>query len=372
MNLDFKESANTIISILRVQKHIAIFIKGSPDPDAIASSYFLYCLCNALHVQATMFAFMPASLPSNREIISLFSIPLHIEDTIKAINMRRYSGYIVCDFQTAALEGIVNAIPCLIHLDHHAPVEDDVPAHFRILTDEVSSTSTLCALIMQYISCFSQDMIHLLATVLYLGIKTDSDNFNHLNKYDVMAIEYLKQLYIPSMIEKIESVPLSLYSQRLLQHAMANVVIYKDWLIAGVGFVEEEHRDTIAIIADYLLENNHVELAVVYGAVYHNNHTKLDIDASLRTKKEDLDLNELIKNITTDGGGRKYKGAFQVHIDFFVYCPDQGKLWDIIALTTHHSLKNIRDGMYKITIQSKFKKLTKTIKKLFIKANKEK
>jgi nanoRNase/pAp phosphatase (c-di-AMP/oligoRNAs hydrolase) len=153
---------------------------------------------------------------------------------------------------------------------------------------------------------------------------------------------------------------------------MANVVIYKDWLIAGVGFVEEEHRDTIAIIADYLLENNHVELAVVYGAVYHNNHTKLDIDASLRTKKEDLDLNELIKNITADGGGRKYKGAFQVHIDFFVYCPDQGKLWDIIALTTHHSLKNIRDGMYKITIQSKFKKLTKTIKKLFIKANKEK
>jgi len=50
----------------------------------------------------------------------------------------------------------------------------------------------------------------------------------------------------------------------------------------------------------------------------------------------------------------------------------RGKLWDIIALTTHHSLKNIRDGMYKITIQSKFKKLTKTIKKLFIKANKEK
>ncbi|HQQ50252.1 MAG TPA: DHH family phosphoesterase, partial [Spirochaetota bacterium] len=154
MNLDFKESANTIISILRVQKHIAIFIKGSPDPDAIASSYFLYCLCNALHVQATMFAFMPASLPSNREIISLFSIPLHIEDTIKAINMRRYSGYIVCDFQTAALEGIVNVIPCLIHLDHHAPVEDDVSAHFRILTDDVASTSTLCALIMQYISCF--------------------------------------------------------------------------------------------------------------------------------------------------------------------------------------------------------------------------
>lgn len=366
MNIDFEASAKNIISLLQEHKNVAIIIKGSPDPDAIASSYFFWKLCTLLHGKAMLFGFMPASLPSNKEFISVFNIPLRIVENIKEIDLKRYSGYIVCDYQTAVLEDNYSKIPCIIHLDHHSPAEHDVPARLRILTDEVSSTSTLCALFLQHISIVSLEKdISNMATALYVGIKTDSDGFKHLNEYDTMALEYIKPFCNMALIEHIENTPLTPYALSLLQKAMNNATVYKDWLIAGVGFVEERYRDTIAIIADYLLQTNTVELVVVYGAVYHNNHTKLDIDASFRTKSGDFDLNELIKNITPDGGGRKYKGAFQVHIDYFVHCPDQDKLWEIIQITTDQILKNQRENSLRIALQSKFKKIKNMLKQLF-------
>jgi len=365
ITINFEESAKTIISLLQQQENIAIIIKGSPDPDALASSYFFWKLCGILHVKATIFGFMPVSLPSNKEFISVFNIPLRVLADIKEIKLHNYTGYIVCDYQTAVLEENFTTTPCIIHLDHHSPAEHDVPARFRILTDQVSSTSTLCALLMQYVSFVSLEDVSSLATALYVGIKTDSDGFKHVGEYDTMALEYIKPYCNMAVIEQIESTPLTPQALSLLQKAMDNAIVYKDWLIAGVGFVEERYRDTIAIIADYLLQDNPVELVVVYGAVYHNNHTKLDIDASLRTRSENFDLNELIKNITADGGGRKYKGAFQVHIDYFVHCPDQDKLWEIIEITTNQILKNQRDSSLKIVLQSKFKNFKKILKHFF-------
>lgn len=320
MNINFEESAKNVISLLQEQKQVAIIIKGSPDPDALASSYFFFKLCALLNIKATIFGFMPASLPSNKEFISVLNIPLSIVKDLKEINLQRYSGYIVCDYQTAVLDDNFTTTPCIIHLDHHSPAEDDVPARFRILTDDVSSTSTLCALLMQHISFVTADDVPNLATALYVGMKTDSDGFTHVSEYDTMALQYIRPFCNMALIEKIENTPLTPYAVSLLQKAMNNAIVYKDWLIAGAGFIDEKYRDTIAIIADYLLQNNEVELVVVYGAIYHNSHTKLDVDASFRTRNVDFDLNELIKNITPDGGGRKFKGAFQVHIDYFVHC----------------------------------------------------
>ncbi|MEJ5361487.1 MAG: DHH family phosphoesterase [Spirochaetota bacterium] len=365
ININFEESTKNIISLLQQQDTIAIIIKGSPDPDAIASSYFFWKLCALLHVNATIFGFMPASLPSNKEFISVFNIPLRVVADIKEMKLHKYTGYIVCDYQTAILEDNFTTTPCIIHLDHHSPAEHDVPARFRILTDKVSSTSTLCALLMQHISFISLEDVPSLATALYIGIKTDSDGFKHVGEYDSMALEYIKPFCNMAIVEQIENTPLTPHALGLLHKAMNNAIVYKDWLITGVGFVEERYRDTIAIIADYLLQNNPVELVVVYGAVYHNNHTRLDIDASFRTRSENFDLNELIKNITTDGGGRKYKGAFQVHIDYFVHCPDQDKLWEIIEITTNQILKNQRDISLKIVLQSKFKNFKNILKHLF-------
>ncbi len=365
IDINFEESAKKIISLLQEQDNIAIIIKGSPDPDAIASSYFFWKLCTLLHVKATILGFMPASLPSNKEFISAFNIPLHVVADMKESKIHKYTGYIVCDYQTAILEDFFTTTPCIIHLDHHSPAEQDVPARFRILTDKVSSTSTLCALLMQHISFISLEDVSSIATALYVGIKTDSDSFKHMSEYDTITLEYIKPYCNMAIIEQIENTPLTPHALGLLQKAMNNAIVYKDWLIAGAGFVEERYRDTIAIIADYLLHNNPVELVVVYGGVYHNNHTKLDIDASFRTRSENFDLNALIKNITADGGGRKFKGAFQVHIDYFVHCPDQEKLWEIIEITTNQILKNQRDSSLKIALQSKFKNFKNKLKHLF-------
>lgn len=361
MGIDFNNAAKEIVSVLQKHNSVAIIIKGSPDPDAIASSFFFWKICTSLHIKASIVAFMPPSLPSNQEFIRAFNIPLNFVEDIRKINVQHYSGYIICDYQTAFLENIANTIPCIIHLDHHAVAAEDIEAQFRLMTEDVSSTSTLCALIMQHLSILSHEDIQNLSTMLYIGIKTDSNGFSHLSKYDMIALDYIKNFCNIALIEKIENIPLSSDAIEMLQKAMSNVLIYKDWLIAGVGFVEEKYRDTIAIIADHLLERNNVTLVVVYAAVYHKNHSKLDIDASFRTNDENLDLNYLIKSITSNGGGRKFKGAFQVHIDYFVHCPDLQKLWELIEITTTDILKSRRDSNYILLIQSNIKRVKNKI-----------
>jgi hypothetical protein len=70
----------------------------------------------------------------------------------------------------------------------------------------------------------------------------------------------------------------------------------------------------------------------------------LTLDVSFRTKKEDFNLNDLIKRITSEGGGRKFKGAYQVNLDYFIHCSDRDLLWRTVSTTTVEVLKTQRDA----------------------------
>ena len=65
----------------------------------------------------------------------------------------------------------------------------------------------------------------------------------------------------------------------------------------------------------------------------------LTLAASLRTASKRFDLNRFIKRITSEGGARAFKGAFQVDLDYFRYCPDRELLWKIVHMTTVEALK---------------------------------
>ena len=76
-----------------------------------------------------------------------------------------------------------------------------------------------------------------------------------------------------------------------------------------------------------------------------------------------LNLNDVIKAITAEGGARKFKGAYQINMDYFSRCPDRALLWDVIRLTTIEVLKKSRDELYITELKGFYNKLKNRIRR---------
>ncbi len=344
-------------------KSLLIFIQGSPDPDVIASSYALKLICERFSVRADIYSVSGLSLPQNRAVVDLLKIPITY-GIPSAID--RYDAYAVLDFQSAYVKGISERLACAVHIDHHEPITEQIRVAMKIVSDDVGSTSTLIALMIQSSELASDSaFIGKVATALVYGIQTDTDRYRHATDLDMQAINFLNPHSDAELLRKIAAIPLSDTIAAMMQKAVRNRLLYKDWVIAGIGYIDESVRDGIAIIADFLLQEEGVSASVVFAAVEKNRKHGLALDASFRTRDENLDLNYLIKKINPEGGARRFKGAFQVNLDYFAQTPEKQMLWEVISRTTIDSLKKQRDAIYIAELKGFYNRIKKRIRGLF-------
>jgi nanoRNase/pAp phosphatase (c-di-AMP/oligoRNAs hydrolase) len=151
----------------------------------------------------------------------------------------------------------------------------------------------------------------------------------------------------------------------LIAKAIKNKVLYKDWLIAGIGFVEASKRDAIALIADFLLEKENASLVAVFAAVESDSTRGLMLDVSVRVREETFNLDSLIKQINPNGGARKFKGAYQINLDYFKGCPDRNRLWEVVNATTLQIFKTHRDAIPVVEVKNFFDRLRSTLSDIF-------
>jgi nanoRNase/pAp phosphatase (c-di-AMP/oligoRNAs hydrolase) len=355
---------NSFIKIIQKNNNLLIIIKGSPDPDALASSYVLYSLALILGKKAEIVSFMHTSLPQNRAFIKKIGIPVHHS---LQLDPEDYSGYAVLDHQSAWVEEIDTKIPCLIHIDHHSPEEDKIKPLFRYISEETGSVSSIFALIMKEKSdneIFS-DLIPRTATALYYGLKVDTDDFKNATKKDTEAAEWLRQFTDFSIINEIETMPFSDETITVISKAIMNRTLYKDWLFCGVGFLHENFRDSIALAADYLLKTESVFAIAVFACIERKKNKGLFLDVSIRTSDRYYDLNKFIKSITPGGGARSFKGAYQVYLDYFSDCPDKSSLWELVQSTTHVRLSQACDKYPSHSLKTAFSRLRQNVRRLF-------
>ena len=357
-------NAKKFLKAIKKYKKLLIYVKGSPDPDALASGFAIHALCESMSIQAHMITEMHLSLEQNIEFVKILDIPLRFKSN--HFSYDSFDGYIVTDHQSKIVPDISETVPCVAHIDHHEIIDEEISAEYELRNVESGSTSTLIALILKELEVdFTDSQMESVCTALMYGIKTDTDKYDHATHLDYEAMNYLSQYVNKDIINKLSGMPLGKKTIQLLARAIENEIIYKDWLIAGVGFVEELQRDSIAIIADLLLKRQDVSTAVVFGAIVSKENNSIIVDASFRSIKENLNLNDIIKKITDHGGARKYKGAYQINLDYLYHCPDKELLWNVINVTTIEVLKKRRDGIYIMEIEGLFKKLKKRIGNLF-------
>ncbi len=354
--MDYSSKAKELVSALKDYKSIAIFIKGSPDPDAIASSFALKAICDAISVKSTIYTGKKISLPQNIALVKELEIPIRYVENLSSIT--GHDAYAVVDFQSPGLEDLPGKPPCVAHIDHHNPVEYENEVSFKFISADVGSTSTMMTLLIESLDInIDETVLTPVTTALLYGIQTDTDKYDHASELDYAALRYISNYYNSAVIRKISRIPLSKKTIKLLEEAVNNHIIYKDWLITGIGIIEDSNRDSIAIIADFMLKNRNISTVIVFALVEDVKNNNMFLDASFRAKDENVNLNDIIKEITSEGGARKYKGAFQIDLNYFYYCPDKILFWEVVRLTTVNILKKRRDGVYMTELRGFYNKI---------------
>lgn len=362
--MNIRELSLKFINALEGYRALLILIKGSPDPDVMASSFALKAVCDHLGKRSNIIALSELSLQQNRALVDELHIPVHFQKP--PLSPAEYDAYAVLDHQSAFFKDLAGRIPCAVHIDHHEEGAEEVRADFRLLLTDAGSTSTIMALFLRELDLpFNEALRTQISTALVLGIHTDTDGYRHAGELDYDALKYLALYSDNAIIERITDIPISETTVTLIARAQLNKEIYKDWLIAGIGIINESERDSIAIVADFLLEREKTETVIVFALITRDRGRGMTLDASLRTVNPKLNLDSVIKEISSEGGARRFKGAFQVNMDYFAHSPDMRMLWELVRTTTLEILRKKRDGIRFIELRGFYKKLRSSLARIF-------
>jgi len=107
----------------------------------------------------------------------------------------------------------------------------------------------------------------------------------------------------------------------VIRLALENREIRESYSISGVGFLRSEDRDSIPQAADFLMTEENVHTAIVYGIILKGDREM--VVGSMRTSKVTLNPDEFLKEAlgTAEtgrhyGGGRRGAGGFEIPIGF--------------------------------------------------------
>jgi nanoRNase/pAp phosphatase (c-di-AMP/oligoRNAs hydrolase) len=133
------------------------------------------------------------------------------------------------------------------------------------------------------------------ATALLYGILSETDSFTHASEADFKAASYLSNFRDPELLEHIMSQTRSKQIMDIIRRALANREVIENYCIAGIGYLRAEDREAISQAADFLLTEENVHTAIVYGIMDANQYETLT--GGIRTTKITLNPEEFITSI---------------------------------------------------------------------------
>jgi len=226
------------------------------DPDAIASALALKRLFWRKVRKVTIFHINPIERADNLALIRLLKIKMQRIRSMKGRKIRRWA---IVDSQPHHHERFMNH-PFDIIIDHH-PIGPPVEAAFIDIKEEYGANATILT---EYLRASKTIPSTRLATALFYGIKTDTDNFvRESSPNDMNAFRYLYPLANMNTIKKIESSEMSRETLKHFRFAMKQVVFIKD--IAYINMEEVAHPDVLVIIADFFMKLAEAEWSVAAG-----------------------------------------------------------------------------------------------------------
>jgi nanoRNase/pAp phosphatase (c-di-AMP/oligoRNAs hydrolase) len=332
-NLDLDQNAGNLHQVLN--KHNGerqiIVIQDFPDPDALSSAWAYQLIAETYHIQCDIVYGGTLSHQENIALVRLTNLPAQriLSSTLQSKDLSVYQGCVLVDSQgtNSQLYPIIEQakIPLVVAIDHHSK-QKDLEAEFIDLRPQTRATATiLTQYIQQGLLTFdsSNDDHVKCATALMHGLRSDTNRLMQAREEDFMAAAYLSRFYDSQLLNAVLQSARSRRVMDVIERALKNRTIKNNFSISGVGYLRYDDRDAIPQAADFLVTEEDIHTAVVYGIVHDEDDDIEVLIGSLRTTKLTLDPDEFIKETFGKdsqgrffGGGRYMAGGFEVPIGF--------------------------------------------------------
>ncbi|MGB3638140.1 MAG: bifunctional oligoribonuclease/PAP phosphatase NrnA, partial [Rivularia sp. (in: cyanobacteria)] len=328
------QKSEQLLKTLQAHKHERqiLILQDFPDPDALSSAWTYQLIAEQYDIKCDISYAGTLSHQENIALVKLTSLPA-IRTPLQSFKNRdlsSYQGYVLIDNQgtTSTLVNEVTdaGIPLTVIVDHHN-LQGDLKSEFADIRPGVRATATiftqyLQAGLLQLDSSMSEHVN--CATALMHGLHSDTNRLMQAKEEDFMAAAYLSRFYDGQLLNTILQATRSKRVMDVIERSLRNRIVQNNFSIAGVGYLRYEDRDAIPQAADFLVTEDNVHTAVVYGIVHDEDEEELEVViGSLRTNKLTLDPDEFIKEAFGQdstgrffGGGRTSAGGFEIPMGF--------------------------------------------------------
>ncbi|MEH2457166.1 DHH family phosphoesterase [Nostoc sp.] len=308
-----------------------VILQDFPDPDALSCAWAYQLIAQQYDIKCEIIYAGALSHQENIALVRLTNLPVQrwTLQTLKTKDLSSYQGFVLIDNQgttSQLLSSVQQAgIPLVVLIDHHS-IQGDLQSEFEDIRPYVRATATiftqylqtgLLALdtsINQHVKC---------ATALMHGLRSDTNRLMQAQEEDFMAAAYLSRFYDAQLLNAILQANRSKRVMDVIERSLKNRIVQNNFSIAGVGYLRYEDRDAIPQAADFLVTEENVHTAVVYGIVHDEDEELEIVIGSLRTTKLTLDPDEFIKEAFGQdsagrffGGGRTSAGGFEIPMGF--------------------------------------------------------
>jgi nanoRNase/pAp phosphatase (c-di-AMP/oligoRNAs hydrolase) len=308
-----------------------IILQDFPDPDALSCAWTYQLIAQQFDIKTEIIYAGTLSHQENIALVKLTTLPAQrwTTQTLKTKDLSCYQGFVLIDNQgtTSGLVQVVQqaGIPLIAVIDHHS-LQIELRSEFSDVRPYVRATATiftqyLAAGILKLDSSISQHVK--CATALMHGLRSDTNRLMQAQEEDFMAAGYLSRFYDAQLLNAILQANRSKRVMDVIERSLKNRIVQNNFSIAGVGYLRYEDRDAIPQAADFLVTEENVHTAVVYGIVHDEDDELEVIIGSLRTTKLTLDPDEFIKEAFGQdsmgrffGGGRSGAGGFEIPMGF--------------------------------------------------------
>jgi nanoRNase/pAp phosphatase (c-di-AMP/oligoRNAs hydrolase) len=315
-----------------------VVIQDFPDPDALSSAWAYQQIAQQYDIQCDIVYAGTLSHQENIALVKLTGLPAKRwgVQTFKDGDLSVYHGCVLIDSQgnnSQLIPSIKQAnIPIIIVIDHHHK-QEDLEAEFVDLRPQTRATATILTQYIQagLLNFNSGDSKHIkCATALMHGLRSDTNALRQAQEEDFLAAAYLSRFYDPQLLNAVLQSSRSRRVMDVIERSLKNRIIKNNFSIAGVGYLRYDDRDAIPQAADFLVTEENIHTAVVYGILHDEDGEKEVVIGSLRTSKLTLDPDEFIKEAFGQdthgrffGGGRSLAGGFEIPVGFLGGFNDQ-------------------------------------------------
>ena len=169
-------------------------------------------------------------------------------------------------------------------------------------------------------------------------------HFTLARAQDLRAAAQIADVCDRDMLQDLSRHLIAPSAMDVIARALAALVVRRNFAMAGVGFVPDGERDTIAQAADFLIRREDIDTVVVYGVVGDK-----FIEGSLRTHSPSVDPAAWLEAAfgfddrgRAFGGGRRDKGGSEFRSDFGTLDRPRSALVTRRARGTHRALEATR------------------------------